>query len=94
MPISLLDGLKDTIPNVIIIRGRVGDVASKTRDGLKEVGACYNSNQLVTAHHWNTFDVVLLHEFHDDLQRCLLTHDQGLWRHHLTDLAALGMDEL
>ena len=79
---------------MVIIGGGIRDVAGKTCHRLQQVGARYDADDAIPAHHRQTLDVILFHQCHDFLERGILGDGERLRRHDLGYLAALLANEI
>src|ERR1700691_4505917 len=61
-PIRFLDACDYMISNVIVVGSRIRNVAREFRNGLKQIGARYDSDKLIPAHHWQPLDIILFHK--------------------------------
>src|ERR1700682_4806645 len=93
-PVILLQCIENAVANVIIVGGRIGDLAGETGYRLQQVGARHDADDLVSAYHRQTLDVVLLHHLHDLLQRRILGNGERLRRHDLGDRATMLVNEI
>ena len=93
-PVVLLERIDDAVANVVVVGGRIGDVAGEARDRLQQVGARHDADELVAAHHRQPLDVVLFHQLHDLLELGIFGDGERLRRHDLGDLAAVLMNEI
>ena len=91
-PVLVFDGLDDAAANVVVICGRIGNFAGEACDRLQQIGARYDADDLVAAHHRQALDVVGLHRVDDLLQRRILGDGEGIAGHHVGDLAAVLLD--
>src|ERR1700694_2791770 len=87
-PVSFLDRCDDMVANVIIVGSRIRDVARQFRNGLKQIGARYDSDKLISAHDWQTLDVIALHQFYNVFERRILRYSAGVKSHDVPNLAA------
>src|SRR6516164_2335522 len=61
-PILLFQGGKDAVADMVVVGGRIGNLAGKTCDSLQQVGAGHDADQRISAYDRQTLDVVPFHE--------------------------------
>ena len=88
-PVVLAERIDGAITDVVIIGSGIRDVAGQTRHRLQQVGARYDADDAVPAHHRQALDVIFFHQRHDFLQRGILGDADRLRRHDLGYLAAV-----
>src|ERR1700682_3379868 len=57
-PVLFLKSVDDAVANVVVVGGRIGDLAGEARYRLQQVGARHDADDPVSARHWQTLDVV------------------------------------
>src|ERR1700727_1364988 len=58
-PVLLLNRIDDAVANVVVVGGRIGNLAGEACDRLQQVGARNDADELVAAHHGQSLYVVL-----------------------------------
>ena len=79
---------------MVVVGGRIGDLAGKARYRLQQVGARHDADDLVAARHRQPLDVVLFHQLHDLFERGIFADGKRLRRHDLGDLATVLVNEI
>src|ERR1700694_4071655 len=93
-PVLLLECIDDAIADVVVVGGRVWNLAGQARYCLQKIGARDDADDVVSAHHRQTLDVILLHQLHDFLKPRIFSDGEGLRRHDLGDLATVFVNEI
>src|ERR1700732_3677277 len=68
-PVVLLKRVDDSVTNVIVVGGWVGNLAGQARYCLQKIGARYDADDLVAARHRKPLDAVLFHQLNDLFER-------------------------
>ena len=79
---------------MIVIGSRIRDLSCEFCNSLKQIGARYDSDKLISAHDRQTLDVLLFHKLHTVFQRRVFRHGAGVKSHDLPDLAASLVHEI
>src|SRR5689334_21289493 len=93
-PIVLLQAIDDAAANVVVVSGRIGDIAGEARDRLQQVGARNDADERLTTHHWQALEVVLFHHPHDFLERSILRDSDRFPGHKFGYLATMFVHEI
>src|SRR6267142_4029482 len=93
-PVVFRQCVDDAVANMVVVGGRIGDLAGKAGDRLQQVGARYDPDDLLAPRHRQTLDVVLLHQLHDLLERRIFGDGERLLGHDFGDLAAVFVNEI
>jgi hypothetical protein len=79
---------------MIVIGSQIRDLSCEFCNSLKQIGARYDSDKLISAHDRQTLDVLLFHKLHTVFQRRVFRHGAGVKSHDLPDLAASLVHEI
>src|ERR1700738_938213 len=87
-PVSFLDRCDDVVANMIVIGSRIRALACEFCNSLKEIGARYDPDKLISALDRQTLEVVALHQHYNVFERRILRHSAGVKSHDVPNLAA------
>jgi hypothetical protein len=93
-PIVLLQAIDDAAANVVVVSGRIGDVAGEARDRLQQVGARNDADERLASHNRQALDIVLFHRSHDFLERSILGDRDRFPGHNFGYVAAIFVHEI
>src|SRR5258708_39371162 len=93
-PVLLLKSVDDSVANVVVVGGRVGNLPGETRYCLQQIGARHDADDFIVADHRQSLDFVPLHQLNDLFERGVFGDGEQLRRHDFGDLAAVFVNEI